>query len=253
MYYNPNDVYIGRSFETYGEYCQGEIDLFDQVIRQGDWVLDVGANIGAHTVYMAQKVGVQGRVVAFEPQRTVHQLLCTNMAVNGLLNAHCHHAAVGNTLGSIEVPQVDPNANFNFGGLSLEYEMELPKETVPLIMLDALNLLRCNFIKIDVEGMEREVLLGAAKTIAQYQPILYVENDRVAKSRLLIETLEQMGYQLYWHRPSLFNADNYFKETKDIFLLPDGKTVESWNMLCIPRERTDIQLRGFAPVVNETP
>src|SRR5918993_5744771 len=104
MMYNVNDQYIGRSLDLYGEYSEGEVDLFRQILRQGDLALDVGANIGVHTVPMARLVGERGSVLAIEPQRLAYQTLCGNVALNGLLNVWCHNVAVGDTRGSLVVP-----------------------------------------------------------------------------------------------------------------------------------------------------
>ena len=82
MLYNPNDKYIGRSLNLYGEFSEGEIALFRQLIKPGFVVLDIGANIGCHTVFMAQAMENSGRVIAIEPQRLTHQLLCANVALN---------------------------------------------------------------------------------------------------------------------------------------------------------------------------
>lgn len=67
MIYNKNDMYIGRSLDRYGEYSEGEVDLFRQIVHQGDTVLEVGANLGAHTLALALLVGEGGCVHAFEP------------------------------------------------------------------------------------------------------------------------------------------------------------------------------------------
>src|SRR5437773_2697778 len=80
MLYNINDVYIGRSLDQYGEFSEGELDLFQQFVKPGQLILEVGANIGAHTVWLAQAVGSTGTVLAFEPQRIVYQALCANLA-----------------------------------------------------------------------------------------------------------------------------------------------------------------------------
>src|SRR4051812_41890218 len=50
MLFNLNDVYIGTMLDLYGEYCEGELDIFRQIIRPGMTIIEVGANIGAHTV-----------------------------------------------------------------------------------------------------------------------------------------------------------------------------------------------------------
>src|SRR3954465_1933985 len=85
MLVNRHDVYIGRSLELYGEWSEGEIDLFRQVLRPGMVVADAGANIGTHTVARAQMVAPNGVVYAFEPQRIVFQTLAANVALNSLV------------------------------------------------------------------------------------------------------------------------------------------------------------------------
>src|SRR5579862_896137 len=86
MLFNVNDQYVGRSLDLYGEYSEGEIDFFKQVVQPGDTVLEIGANIGSHTVFFAKAVGREGTVQAFEPQRLIFQTLCANIALNNLEN-----------------------------------------------------------------------------------------------------------------------------------------------------------------------
>src|SRR4051812_49892110 len=68
--YLLNDAYIGRSLDVYGEYSEGELELFHQLLRPGDVAVDAGANIGAVTVGMARLFGPGGAGVALEPPRT---------------------------------------------------------------------------------------------------------------------------------------------------------------------------------------
>jgi hypothetical protein len=75
MMYLRQDIYVGRSFAEYGEYSEGEVDLFRQCLRPGDVALDIGANFGSHTIPLAQLVGPGGAVYAFEPQRILFQIL----------------------------------------------------------------------------------------------------------------------------------------------------------------------------------
>ncbi|MBQ3853504.1 MAG: FkbM family methyltransferase, partial [Anaerovibrio sp.] len=86
--YNQLDQYVGRSLKLYGEYCQGEAALFEQIVKPGNIVVEAGANIGSHTIHLAQLAGDNGQVWAFEPQRLVFQLLAGNMALNSLTNVH---------------------------------------------------------------------------------------------------------------------------------------------------------------------
>ena len=162
MIYNMNDEFIGRSLDLYGEFSEGEIGLFQQAIKPGQLVLDVGANIGAHTVWLAQAVGPTGTVLAFEPQRIVHQTLCANLALNNIVNVYAYCAAVGKTPGTIVVPSLDPLEPNNFGGVELGDGEK--GEVTPVLTIDGLDLSECHFLKIDVEGMELEVLEGAVRS-----------------------------------------------------------------------------------------
>jgi FkbM family methyltransferase len=228
MLYNVNDSYIGQSLERYGEYSFGESDLFRQIVQPGDVVVEVGANIGAHTLQLAQLAGPTGEVHAFEPQRLVFQALCANMALNSVTNTRCYPLAVGREQGTILVPFLDPSTTNNFGGLSLIDRRRGDRVTVTTV--DALELKTCRLIKIDVEGMEREVILGAAETIRRTSPYLYVENDRESKSDDLLRTIAALGYDLYQHEPPLFNPENFLGDPENIF----GDIVSA-NLVCVPR------------------
>ena len=240
--FNPNDLYIGKSFDLYGEYSEGEITLFRQLIKPGAVVLDIGANIGSHSLFFAQSVGPGGILMAFEPQRILFQMLCANMALNGVINSYCYNTAVGSSSGTLIVPTLDYGAENNFGGLSLNADYSGQGEQTGILAIDNLKLPQCHFIKIDVEGMELEVLKGAEETINRCRPLLYVENDRKENSPRLIEYLQSMGFNLFWHCPKLFNADNYFSNTMNIFA-----NLVSVNMLCFPSELT-LDIEGLPPV-----
>jgi len=240
MLYNSHDLYVGRSLDQYGEFSQGEVDLFGQVVKPGQVILEVGANIGVHTVWLAQAVGASGTVLAFEPQRIVYQTLCANLALNSITNVHCFCAAVGKAPGRIVVPPLDYSQANNYGGLELGGYQQ--GEMVPVLTLDGLNLPKCHFLKIDVEGMEQQVLEGAVQTIAARMPILYVENDRKDKSAALIRFIDGLGYNLFWHKPLLFNPSNFAGNAENVF----GRT-GSLNMLCLPRTRAQ-SVSGLEPV-----
>ena len=81
MVYNKNDTYIGKSIKEYGEWSQGEIDFCKQILNPSDIVIEVGSNIGSHTLALSKIVN-QGVVYAFEPQNVVFQNLCANISIN---------------------------------------------------------------------------------------------------------------------------------------------------------------------------
>ena len=239
--YNKHDKYIGRSIEIYGEFSEKEVALFKQVCKQNSVVVEIGANIGTHTQALSKMVGENGRVYAFEPQRVVFQTLCANMALNSIENVEAFQTALSNENGSLLLPDIQYDKEGNFGGIEIDkfsYGRKIPKVKLD----DFLELDSLDFIKIDVEGMEKEVIDGAIGLIEKFKPILYVENDRVEKSKALIETIKKRGYDVYLHNPPLFNPDNFAKNSENIF----GNIV-SKNLLCI-HKTSKIKVDGFQAI-----
>ncbi len=236
----PHDEFIGRSLEYYGEYSEQEVDLFTKLLRPGHVVIEVGSNIGAHTVPIARLVGDAGRVFAFEPQRLLFQQLCTNVALNNLWNVFAYPKAVGGFRGEIGVPPINYLEPQNFGGVQLTAKSP---EMVEMIILDDLQIVP-HFIKIDVEGMELEVLLGAQQMITRYRPAIYLENDRPGQTAALIQKLLEHDYDMWWHLPWMFNADNFRDKKDNIFA-----TYVSVNMLCFPAE-LKLNVQGLRKVTG---
>ncbi len=254
--YNQLDEFVGKSLRLYGEFSQGEADLFEQIVKPGHVVVEAGANIGAHTVHLAQLAGDKGQVWAFEPQRLVFQLLAGNVALNSLTNVRCLQKCLGDGgEKSLLVPVLDVNAVNNWGGLELGACTE--GEPVEVVTVDALDLPGCDFFKIDVEGMELKVLRGAERTIRKHRPVIYVEADRPDKNPALFAYLRSLDYRLYWHCPPLYNPNNYFRNPENVMAVvrtkDDGsKTtlhIVSYNVLCLPKD-SPIQLQGFAEVAE---
>jgi FkbM family methyltransferase len=239
MAYNIHDQFVGRSLDCYGEYSRGETELFAQIVGPGALAIDAGANIGALTVFLAQAVGAQGRVIAIEPQRAMYQLLCTNLALNEINNVSVICAGAGQAAGRTFMPQYDYAKPGNFGGVELGGDQGEP---VDIITIDSLHLPQCRLIKIDVEGQEQAVIAGAVETIARCRPILYVENDRRDRSPELIRQLLALDYVLYWHLPPLFRADNFYGNAANLW--PGTVSID---MLCMPKS-DGRKIEGMRPV-----
>lgn len=236
--YNRNDIYIGKAIGKYGEFSALEMKALARMCGKDDVVIEIGANIGAHTVSLARHVGDGGAVLAFEPQRLVFQTLCANVAINSLKNVHCYWAAAGAGTGEIRVPELNPDSSANFGGLSLGKSHD--GLAVPCMMLDSfLWLPRLRLLKIDVEGMESEVISGATGLLDRFKPLLYLENDRIEKSESLIRQLDALGYDLYWNLPPLFNPGNFYGVQENIY-----PRIVSVNMIGIHRGNPLLQPPG---------
>lgn len=239
------DRYITRSLEVYGEFSAGEWALFAQMVKPGMTVVEVGANIGTHSVPLARAC-FPGPLYLFEPQQRVFQILCANLTLNDVRNAIAYPDACGDVAGFVVVPPLNYGAEFNFGGVSVQAEGDgVQGLRVRATPLDSLGLAACHLLKVDVEGFEVLVLRGATATIAKFRPLIYVENDRVAHQQALISQIAGMGYRLYWHAPPLFRPDNFNGYGEDIF----GRIV-SVNMLCIPNERGTV-VQDLEPIDPE--
>lgn len=243
--YNKFDQYVGGSLQKYGEFSIGEQAFFADTIDRGHVVVEVGANIGAHTIHLSRLVGPDGEVHAFEPQRIVFQTLCANLALNQCANVFAHQAAVGADAGTILVPALDPSSATNFGGLSLRV-VRAYGERVPLLTLDSLDLPACHFLKVDVEGMEVEVLKGAQRLIDTYRPLMYLENDRDDRSAELLGLVLGMDYAVFWHMPRLFNPENFDGVSEDIF-----PGIVSVNVFCCPSE-AGLEFPGMRRITTAT-
>jgi FkbM family methyltransferase len=241
MYYTT-DLFIGRSMSAYGEWSEGEVSLWRQIVRPGWSVVDVGANVGVFTIPLANIVGASGVALAIEPQRQLYQMLNGNLALNQITNVYTMHGALGEKSGIINVPAIKYSTSGNFGGVELGASTG---EVVRVSTLDQILEGRAvQFIKIDVEGMERQLIAGGIRTLGNKRPILFVENDRKEKSEELIRSLVDMDYRMYWHVVRLFNSQNFFGNTDNVF----GTTC-SFNMLCI-HKALGATVNGLREITN---
>jgi FkbM family methyltransferase len=179
----------------------------------GDGVMavDCGANIGVHTVEWARSMTGWGSVLAFEAQERIFYALAGNVAINNCFNARVVHAAIGAGSGTLRIPTPDYLAPGSFGSLELRQSTtnefigqaidysDSKLTEVRLLTLDSFRLERLDLIKIDVEGMELEVLEGAHETIGRCRPIVVVERLKTSHDALLT-ALGSHGYQLYYRR-----------------------------------------------------
>jgi len=228
-----NDRFMTPTLEMRGEYAPQELALLEQFTRPQMTVVEIGSNIGVHTIPLARKCA-PAPLFAFEPQPRVFQVLCANLVRNEIGNVIAYPDACGEAMGWATMPPLDYDAAQNFGGVSLQAPDE-PGTKVRVIPLDALRLATLGLLKIDVEGHEGKVLGGARETIARCRPIIYVENDRPNQQGEVIRLLTEMGYTLYWHTPELADAGVFDR----IFV--------SVNMLATPIER-GIKIFGAEPI-----
>ncbi|MEO5672850.1 MAG: FkbM family methyltransferase [Ramlibacter sp.] len=199
------DQYVGRALDLYGEWSEREVALVCSLTAPGSWVVEVGSNIGSHTVPIARHVGPSGRVVAFEPQRVIFQLLCANLVANRLFNVQALQAAGGRMPGSTLVPEIPIGTDYNFGAVRIG---SAEGDEVPVVTIDSLALKRVDFIKIDAEDHEAAVLLGALDTLDRFSPPVLLEYNNHMRP-IVNRVLRLLGWRCWYFDEPLFNPDNF--------------------------------------------
>lgn len=223
LQFNKLDSIVGKSLDLYGEFGTDTLSLLSQIVRSSDHIVHAGAGVGALTSGLARFVGDGGQVYAYEPQRAQHQMLCGNLALNGLNHVQCNRGAVGAKEGQIVVPSVNYDEEGCHGCLSLD-DSNFLGETVPLVSVDSLSLMRCRLIFADVEGMELDVIQGAEKTIRNFKPALYMkahftaeDNTLSTGTQKLARFVQSLNYDMYWHFSRYFVEENYFENSENVF------------------------------------
>jgi FkbM family methyltransferase len=142
--------------------------------------VDAGANIGLVAIPIAQLVSPKsGTVYAFEAQRMMSYALCGSAALNDLENLIVHNKALGSTIGTLGADKPDYGKPQDFGLFSLVDQEQGKAETLALVSIDSLALPRLDFFKIDVEGMEIDVLKGSRQSIERHLPWCWIEYWKV--------------------------------------------------------------------------
>jgi FkbM family methyltransferase len=244
------DTIIGASIASTGIWAPKDVALFEQLIAPGMTVLDVGANVGHHTVVYGKLVGPQGRVVSFEPQTTIFRLLSANTVLNGGTNTDLIQACVGEARGFVHLYPVNYSAQSNFGALGVDPDPATRStrgEKARVVKLDDVTyelsrpIDRVDFIKIDVQSFEYYVLKGASKMLKKFKPMLFLEISPYYMNpkydyREIYKFLWSMGYVIHHLRDGSVPAGQ-IKEWS-------GRQTEEWDILAVhpngPRGDLDI-------------
>jgi FkbM family methyltransferase len=202
---------VGFQLLNTGQYDMQEINLAKFILNRrlqnygpGVVAIDCGANIGVHTIEWAKMLHQQGTVIAFEPQEAVYYALCGNIALNNCFNVSAYNSAVSDKSDLMDMPKPNYFQPSTFGSMELKQKegsedigQELKETTkVESVALSNLPLNRCDFIKIDVEGMEFEALDGAQGLIELCKPVMLIEFIKVDKDKLE-KRLADSGYSAY--------------------------------------------------------
>lgn len=173
---------VDLSIFLLGRFEPGTSRALEKEVKPGATVLDIGANIGAHTLPLAKLVGDQGRVLAFEATDFAFKKLRANLGLNPALvkRVAAHQVLLGDGSGEdpgqvfsswpLETPQ---SAHPEHGGVA-QSTSSSRRATLDQLLEEA-RVSRVDFIKLDVDGNEGSVLAGARRMLERDRPVLFME------------------------------------------------------------------------------
>lgn len=181
-------------------------------ISKGDVVIDVGSFCGDHTIAYAKAVGSGGVVIAFEPSKDAYECLVYNMQDVSHIVV-CVNKGLGSENKRMSIQKVETNDGMNY---------LVDGDDIEVIRLDDYKLVKLNFMKIDCEGHELEVLKGAEKTIEKFRPKMLIEINQMTLERSgisrqdIYKWLRQRGYKI----ENIYKGQGLDEYQMDIICLP---------------------------------
>ncbi|SHL69617.1 methyltransferase, FkbM family [Nitrosospira sp. Nsp11] len=207
---------VANSLRLYGEWAQTEIDALGNFIEEGSVVVDVGAFIGTHSRAFSGIVGTSGKVYAFEPNSSIYLLLEENAKKASLRNIITLPFALG-ARGCKMCIANEPYHN-NQGATHLDTPSDInDQKGVEVKLLDSFDIGPIDFIKVDVEGMELEVLMGGEEAINNHTPTIFLEVNSLEDSAGILGWARHRNYLTYGLIGDAFNPFNFNGAKKNIF------------------------------------
>jgi precorrin-6B methylase 2 len=222
LQYLPDQPIVGDSIGWYGEYLQPQLDLLARIVRPGSTMLEVGAGVGVHAVFLGTLLGEAGHLFLYERGPVLQRILRQNLAANGVSNV----TVMRRTLGS-------------------RSEADTAGDAAPTTeTLDELQLERLDWLKVDASGDALDVLSGGSETLWRLRPLLFLAAQDEEALRELVQRTREFSYRCWRMETALFNAQNFNRRETDIF---DGRSALA--LLAIPEEiEVDVALDGCVEI-----
>lgn len=217
---------IERKLYNQGVYEEGTLYCFEKILKKGDVILDVGANIGLTTIRASKLIGDKGKVYAIEAMTSTFEILRFNILLNKLTNVICVNEAFADYVGKAEIFH---NLDINRGSASLYSDKKKGGIEVEVNTLDEFvinhGINTIDFIKIDIEGAEYPMLMGASNFLKNNKPIICVEYSKEVKSNyasdLIFDVLKHKYFYRIFRQSDGKESKSKLIEIKDVLELPN--------------------------------
>jgi FkbM family methyltransferase len=231
---NPKNGFLDKQIYAYKKY---EVHILEEMmknIHRGMTVLDVGANIGHHSLFMSRLVGATGKVIALEPMLAMREQFEKSIALNSITNINIEPLALGEK-------ESTETIYINKGSVASSSIVNTSKgdteETIHVVTLDSLSLAP-SFMKIDVEGYEYFALQGGEETVAQQHPVILLEYSPIYYRKSNPSHSKDIITFLRRHNYSIFDLEDGHKKIIDdsafISSFAEGLRSQT-NIICIPK------------------
>lgn len=214
---------LDRHIAIHGEWEKPIVDLCHKLIQKNDTAIDVGANIGFHTILLSSFVGEKGKVFCFEPIPLLSKTLKRNLWLNDCPNVITSNKAATDTSGEKVEFYCPTSSNLGLGSLKRNIDLTtsdiIEVETIKLDNLIDEIKTNLSLIKIDVQGEELKVLMGGKKLIVKYKPTIIFEledeylSNPDSDRQSVFNYFEEINYELWIIKEEFmykFNPDSYF-------------------------------------------
>ncbi len=197
---NTKDL-IGWKIFFYGEYEASTNRILEKLVKKGDVVIEAGANIGSETLLLSRHVGDNGMIYGFEPNPYTFQRLKINVDINELSNVQVFELALGERDKDIHF-NIYPKGFCNPGMSSKYMSTPITREiSVKQLTLDSFvkeqGIKNVDFIKMDIQGAEMDLLDGSKEVITKYRPTIFTEaEDYFVNTEGLYNKLKGFGYDV---------------------------------------------------------
>jgi FkbM family methyltransferase len=215
LQYLPDEPVVGDAIGWYGEYLQQQLDLLARIVRPGATMMEVGAGIGAHAVFLGTLLGEVGHLFLYESRPVLQRILRQNLAANRVSNVTVMRRALGS--------QGEGEGTTGVAGSAA---------TIPTTeTLDELQLERLDWLKVNESVAALDVLAGASETLWRLRPRLFLAAADEATLCELAQRTREFSYRCWRMETPLFNPQNFNRRETDIF---DGGSALA--LLAIPEE-----------------
>lgn len=233
------DLREGIDFSIWllGSFEPETVSCYQRIVKPGDIVLDIGANIGAHTFFLAKSVGEQGRVIAFEPTDYAYSKLSKNSSLNPELASRIQcmqYMLVDSEAQDTPTPELysswplrdEADLHDLHQGRLMTTSGAQPKTLD--VVISSIGLERVDCIKLDIDGFECGMLRGAREVLTRWHPPIimelapYVLEEQGASLSELIQLLKDYGYLLY----SLSTGESIAMDVAKLHtMIPSGASI----------------------------